>query len=502
MTRMSRCNLPLPLPSDFDCVAHATRLPDIAPSATWDLRMINKKNIIAEKFNETSITLTDAYEAARGTPRGVGDLDVGSPLQPLYAYSDVDKELMVSSNQYCDAVGPLPSSLVRYITEEHLKKDRADADEKAKREKERADKEAEKLKANSSIAGTLLMSNPHEISSVLSGPAVIPPLFAISLRNRVVLPLHYWTDEMLRLAAERPHEIPKELIRAEQTSTLVTPERVQVVDVLKAVKLYGGEEKSAALTPSLWRQASRNLLAAWVYLCPAIVPNDPTSPQNTYASEYDLHVRFFANLKVFDDLPQVWYPIEYELRLAIFNCALFNEHLWSSRVDIGVNSYKQAKHFSSLFSVHPTSGLTAPHSLKRPAPDDGNSAFAKAPRNVNSSNARGGGGSSRESSVPRLPPLCLVCTGPHNAHDHPPDLTSFRDGAPYFCKVDGRDVRSVGSFRGSANRALCILYNVGAACPGGHEPERLHACTFCGGSHRALSRDRACKRVKDGAFVP
>ncbi|KAJ6627808.1 hypothetical protein B0H10DRAFT_2209937 [Mycena sp. CBHHK59/15] len=271
---------------------------DIAPLHNMELQEKNVKNLHVEKNNNASIMLMHVYEAAHATAAGVGNLNVGSALEPFFSYTDEEKALMVSSKELVDVVGPLPIFLIQHIAMECLKITRAEADEKVT-----CDKEAEKLKANQSIMGMLLMSNPHAISSVLSGPANIPPIFSVSLRHQVYFPLHWWTDKVLGEAVEFPHTVPKESICAAQTSVLVTPECMHVVNVAKVTKIFRGEEISSALSTSLWHQVSRNLLTAYQHLCPVVDPNNPSSPCHTYASEYNLHIVFFANLKVFNNLP-------------------------------------------------------------------------------------------------------------------------------------------------------------------------------------------------------
>ncbi|KAJ6537200.1 hypothetical protein DFH09DRAFT_1400845 [Mycena vulgaris] len=504
MSLLSRCSLLLPLPATFDCAAHTTRPNDIDPLHNMELQEKNVMNLRMEKSNGTSIVLTRTYETARATTAGVGNLDVGKPLEPFFSYTEEENDLLVSSKELAEAVGPLPIFLTQYLAAQRLKTARAEAVDKAKRDKDRAEKEAEKLKASAPIAGTMLMSNPHDISSVICGPVDIPPVWSVSLSQKVRFPLHCWTDAILRGAIETPHSVPKENIRAGQLTALVASERVQVVDVAKATNLYGGEEVSSKLSTSLWRQASRNLLAAWEHLCAKVDLDDPEAPNNTYFSEYNLHVVFFANLKVFDELPQVWYPIERELRLAIFADGLFNEALWSSRVQIGVSTFLQAQAFFSVPSVTASSS----HALKRPATGDANTTPPKAPRNGGGSGPRGGGGGgpSCEGSGSEPSQSCLICLGPHPLCDYPSGSTKFLDQKDHFCKADGNGpragLRTAGSFRGGQFRAVCILFNIGKECPGNHEPERLHVSSLCGGAdHYALARHRNCVRIRDGAFL-
>ncbi|KAK7016561.1 hypothetical protein R3P38DRAFT_3202749 [Favolaschia claudopus] len=212
---------------------------------------------------------------------------------------------------------------MEYIAGEHLKKAESDAEDKAKKDKERAEKEAEKAKANQSILGTKLMKNPHIISSALKGPPKIPSIFLMSLHHDVHFPLHWWSDRVVRDAFENAGSIPAHQIDAEQTASLVKPEKVFVVDVPKAIKMLGEEPSRPILSPNEWRAASQNLLEALRLICPPVDPNNPDT-KNTHHSEYDLHVKFFANLEEFEAMYEVWYPVERELRKKIFSDGLFS----------------------------------------------------------------------------------------------------------------------------------------------------------------------------------
>ncbi|KAF8218285.1 hypothetical protein K438DRAFT_23041 [Mycena galopus ATCC 62051] len=113
----------------------------------------------------------------------------------------------------------------------------------------------------------------------------------------------------------------------------------------------------------------------------------------------------------------------------------------------------------------------------------------------------------RSASPPSRPPsssrpgspspttACLICTmNTHGVVHHPPADTAFRDGTPHFALKDGTTtLRPVGSWK-----PICISWNVGKAC----ECHRLHVCSLCGGAHRALARDAACRRVRNGVFLP
>ncbi|KAK7007333.1 hypothetical protein R3P38DRAFT_3366088 [Favolaschia claudopus] len=330
MPSTSRCGQPLPLPADFDYVAWTTRLDDVPPLPNMSLREQNQENIRIENDNASSVGFTRAYENASKTGAAPDGLDVGPPLRPFYAYSDQAKDLLVFSDQLRSSVSPLPNFLTEYIASEQLKKAESDAAEKAKKERERAEKEAEKAKANQSILGTKVMKNPHLISSALKSPVKIPNIFLMSLHHDVHFPLHWWSDQVIKDAYENAGSIPTHQIDAEQTASLVKPEKVLVVDVVKAAKILGEEGDGPTLTPNEWRGASQNVLEALRLICAPVDPEKPET-KNTHYSEYELHVKFFANLEQFESMYEVWYRTERELRKRIFADGLFSLDYYSTK---------------------------------------------------------------------------------------------------------------------------------------------------------------------------
>jgi hypothetical protein len=95
------------------------------------LTLKNARNIVTERFNSLSVAKTIDYELA---------------LNPLYAYSDEEKELMSADSAFAAKVGPLPLHIMQHIAAEKVESARADTSERKAREVERAEKEAEKQK--------------------------------------------------------------------------------------------------------------------------------------------------------------------------------------------------------------------------------------------------------------------------------------------------------------------------------------------------------------------
>ncbi|KAJ7078292.1 hypothetical protein B0H15DRAFT_954637 [Mycena belliarum] len=366
----------MPLPADFDIKAYLTVPHDVPAPFGFDLQDKNAENVRIQKDNKLSMSLTRAYGAARDSAAGIGELDVGLPLLPYYEYSDVEKARLVASAHMITQTGPLPLHLSEWITDRHIETEAAETAEKAKRKKERADKETEKSKATRPIFGTQRLKNPHLVSSSIAPAPTIPDLFHMSLHQKHYFPLHWWTDKIVRQAVELPHTIPSELVTAAQTSELVALGSVRVVSVAKAMKTLG-EDDISYLTPGLWRQASVNLLQSLKKLCVAVDSNDPLSPSATHATEYEKHVRFFANLPDFEDLSKfpVWYPIEVLLRYKILGDALFDRPHYETRVGVAFSTHEHMQ----LLGLAPAARLGAPPGLKRAADEAGAGPPNKAP---------------------------------------------------------------------------------------------------------------------------
>ncbi|KAJ7228257.1 hypothetical protein GGX14DRAFT_692378 [Mycena pura] len=128
----SRCGLALPLPANFDTVAHMQRPADIPAHPDMDLQDINMENVRREKANKVSLAFTRIYAAAAASPAGVTIEDVGAPLEPFLAYSDENKALLVGSKEVVDATGPLPINMTLFVASARMKLAEADAADKSK----------------------------------------------------------------------------------------------------------------------------------------------------------------------------------------------------------------------------------------------------------------------------------------------------------------------------------------------------------------------------------
>ncbi|KAJ7480934.1 hypothetical protein FB451DRAFT_1171510 [Mycena latifolia] len=403
---------PLPLPPTFDCDAHATRPADRAPPDGMELEDKNAENVIREASNKASIALTRAYAAARGTVTGVGTLDVGAPLMALWSYTDEEKAMLLHSPDLVAAVGPLPLTLTKLIAQHR-------AAIGVQREEERADKEAEKAKT-ANLLGSMMYTNPHEVTPLLRQAATIPSIFLVSLRHAIYFPLHWWTDRLLRKAAESPHTICKEFSRAEQSASYSIGERVQVVDVMKCAKLFDGEDEVKCLTPSLWRQAANNLLSAFQKLCPAADPADPSA--RNHASELVAHFLWMA----------VWLPIERKLRYALMAQGYFKAETWADEVRSVLSAHEHAAALASTYAL--AASAPAPTGAKRLSADEGDAQAKRV----------------RREALWELKPVDGCSTCDSSELESFPVWLAFLDAIK--CKVHGFSRAAVGTFSDAAEQ--------------------------------------------------
>ncbi|KAJ7700733.1 hypothetical protein B0H17DRAFT_1128597 [Mycena rosella] len=241
-----------------------SRLPSTAP------RMQNAQlPVLLKSTWKSKIRMLEAANKTSITQTCVGTLDVRAPLKVMWVYSEDEVAQLIHAPELLAAVGPLPLYLLKVITQHKT----ATA---LLHEKERVAKEA--AKAMPVLLGSMKFTHTHE-------KVVIPTIFLVSVRHWI--PLHWWTDCLLRKANENPHIIEKVWSCVEQATSYAAGEKVHVVDITKSAKHFEGEDKLKALTPSLWRQASTNLLACFKDLCPPIDPNNPDT--HNFASDYALH---------------------------------------------------------------------------------------------------------------------------------------------------------------------------------------------------------------------
>jgi hypothetical protein len=102
----SQAGVPLPLPDAFDYVAWMTPPPDVDIPVLMDVKARNKRNIVIDTFNNTSIDLTRAYmEAALQGTLAAGQ-DVGPKLKAYFRYTEDELETLVVDTDYFALVSP------------------------------------------------------------------------------------------------------------------------------------------------------------------------------------------------------------------------------------------------------------------------------------------------------------------------------------------------------------------------------------------------------------
>ncbi|KAJ7768765.1 hypothetical protein B0H14DRAFT_2632844 [Mycena olivaceomarginata] len=243
------------------------------------------------------------------------------------------------------------------------------------------------------LYGSLVYDDPRTISSNLRSSCSLPDVFLLSIRHKVPLPLHWWLDRTLQKAVEAPLSIPLTTARTVVVSPLVPTEKVYVVDVTKASVLFGADDTSAShLTPSLWRQAMDNLLAAYKKLCPAFTP----------ASELEKHFIYFFNLDIFDDMFSLWFPLEARLRQKILANSVFSQTVYDQKIDALKSVHENAAAFGLHLQAPSVQQISPIGGGKRGAQNDGNAASGKQQRSGSGSDSRGPG-----AGCARLPLLAV-----------------------------------------------------------------------------------------------
>jgi hypothetical protein len=83
-----------------------------------DVKTRNKRNIVIDTFNSTSIDITRAYmEAAQDGTRAAGQ-DVGPKLKAYFRYTEDELETLVVDNNYFSLVSPVPPHVALAVFEE------------------------------------------------------------------------------------------------------------------------------------------------------------------------------------------------------------------------------------------------------------------------------------------------------------------------------------------------------------------------------------------------
>jgi hypothetical protein len=475
MSILRNAGILAPVPDSFDFDKQMESR-DLLPPAGLALKIRNRDNCLVEIHNDQS-----CYETVSCRRDRVAQADVGALLKPLWGYEDEEMDDMISSETYCTAVGPLPVFL-RAVVERTRSFKLAEAEKQ---------KGQDKVKSGSArpLAGSMVMENPTRRLPGQRQTVVIPDVYLQSIIHKATVPLSWFSDERLHTAMHYPGSIHVRDYRPPPTAAFPASAKVSIFQMEEMTKIWGNDDVASCMTPLAWRQASENHVAALDILCPKPVAGQLSVIAPTYAGEMQSHYDFFYRLQDFESTFQEWYPFEKKSRLEIMTGSLFDAAHYAGRVNSILDANRALERFGMTKRSLPSAG--------------GDLGSIKAPRNSSSSSP----GQFFRSAEPQpstagSPMVCVSCAAGHTLRNHPTSVTTFIDGKPLFCAMRDGEFWTAKAVNGRF-RCICINFNLPQGCKGSHgEAEKAHICSFCGGSHAALSRHPTCARVSDGKIRP
>ena len=187
---------------------------------------------------------------------------------------------------------------------------------------------------------------------------------------------------------------------------------------------------------------------------------DSHGPTGSFALWWDKHFGFFNLQKDKVKYYDAWKALELELRQEFYSQPTrYDGAYYARKYNIMKNVFDAKSEFASMISSGPYHPMVAsnPSSISFP---------------------KGSGKAS--------PPACCILCGEKGhllaTHANDKSTPKLRDGRiPYAKYVDG-------ALRNTNGKEICIRWNVrnnSSSCT--HGKERLHVCSFCGGSHSAFS---------------
>ena len=437
MPTIGNAGVPIPIPDDFDFTSWLTAPPSRSHEGI-SLRLRNRENSLIEEHNDES-----KFHTIRCRDDWQNHPDVGLPLLAFYNYMKNEWSMMAKSEEFAKSVAPIPV----YV--------RIGIDKV---------KEKEKTKG---LEGSLVIKNPIVRTPGLRLEIAVPKVVCQSLACGIKLPLHFFLDCHFEKANHAIADLHTKLLTPEASPNHPSPHKVLVFDMSKMVEAWGSDDSSSCFTALKWLQASSNLLRTLQFMSETIKDNKPT-----FYEEYKKHHAFFTNVRDFEDSFHDIYFFEVEARRELLNGTLFDSNYYSRRVD-GILDAKR----SALIMW----------GIKRPNSGDLDSRPSKLHHTLSKS---------PNSSQTGNTSACLLCGGPHTMRNHPPTLTSFLDGEPFFSSF-----QEAGLVVAKSGKPICIAFNLVWGCDMiEHGVNRLHVCSLCGGKHGALSRSNDCGRVTDGEF--
>jgi hypothetical protein len=430
----------LPVPDDFDFESWTQPPPCIEIEDGYPLPSVqirNRENVAVELFNDESILATVNCMRNRASFP-----DVGEPLKPFWPYFDDEIAELAADEEYRKSVGPLPNFLRKSI---------------------QAVKEQRKTEG---IEGSLILTNPISRAVGKPLPSDAPLVYLQTLKQGISIPLTWFSNDRLRQAKHSFQSVHTKQIRPEATKTCPNPDKVTVLDMAKMESLWGSDESPYSMSAWEFIDCAKNLQATMDRLCGL-----GSSSGTTHAIQLSKHFQFFRDLDRFESTFHVWYPFEWKSRHEIIRGVLFDAAYYNHNVSICIAVADESDRRSS----------------KRPA--DSEHRVSKAPRGTNTSPA---------SFRTKTQPCCVICGGDHLATLHSPNITSFQDGKPLF-SVYREGGLFIANPKNGKDRRICLSFQLPRGCSiPGHETERAHICSLCGGVHAALSRNSQCTRVSDG----
>ncbi|KAJ7359385.1 hypothetical protein DFH08DRAFT_952532 [Mycena albidolilacea] len=271
----SACGLPLPLPTDFDFHTYRKTPAELISPDDISLREKNTDNCLVEHSNNVSLRLTRVYEAAAGSSAGVGNLDVGTCLQPFISYSKEEKVLLFASKDVVEVSGPLPLYMTMWVAGQCVMVVKAESEEKKKHN------ELEANPAGQMLRGAI--GPMHHISSLAMLEVELPNVFLGCLVQKMPIPLHWWTKSNLTKVNNNSHWLPwKELTIKGKKLVIIMTDKVE--------KIVGNvDNKFKSLTPGKWREASINFTCTLHIISQEVLADAPPGWLNP-AIEYEKHI--------------------------------------------------------------------------------------------------------------------------------------------------------------------------------------------------------------------
>lgn len=465
---LPNAGIPGPIPDEFEFDKFLA-VPTAINNLDIPLASRITMNAEIEKSNNKSVTRTITVRST-AAPRP-NDMDVGPALERPYAYSAEELQELVESEALCIALGPLPIGLIRAIAahRSQLKKT-AEQEKQAEKEKE---KEADP-KTRSKLLGTMRLDNPIDRVMGKADDVDIPTVYLLGITNKCCPPLNFFTNERIQIVNHSPQDIHTKLTRPWANDD-GTGEKVPLLDYPKMVAMWGSDDNSSCLTPLRFLEASGNLYKALKLLAAPCTNPDST----THAIEYQKHCEFFAQLDNFEATYPHWYKFELKARREVLQGVRFDWKTYALEIAV-------------ILRVEES--ITIGVSLKRSPnePDTQLTKFSKQSFYADAPTSR------TTSSFQDSGPACLICGRSHRYRDHPASISSFEDGKPLFCRLDGNTMYTMNPFKGPSPKRICSMWNINQNCDARHGADCIHSCSFCGGEHSALERNPACARVRFG----